>query len=207
MTWAERYACWLAALLVAASGSPRADRLGHEPVPTLIAAPTPQDFTVCSNHGCDRVSRIQLQPSDWNAVAAAFGPPPATAADERAAIARAVAALETVVGRLASTANDKGGNAFGSGLPGFQLDCVDESMNTTTYLELLAHEGLLRWHSVEERANRAWLQGSWPHWTAVMREEATGTEWAVDSWFFDNGALPAIVTLDAWYHGWRPASR
>jgi hypothetical protein len=137
----------------------------------------------------------------------AYGPSPPSAAAEREAVARAVAALESVVGRLASTANDRGGNAFGSGLPGFQLDCVDESTNTTTYLELLAHERLLRWHSVEERANRAWLQGSWPHWTAVIREQATGTEWAVDSWFFDNGAPPAIVTLDDWYHGWRPAGR
>jgi hypothetical protein len=207
MTSAERSAIGLAALLAAGMPGARADRLGHEPVATLITAPTPEDFTVCSNHGCDRVSRVHLQPAAWRQVSAAFGPPPATAAEEREAIRRAVATLETVVGDLAGTANDRGGNAFGSGLPGFQLDCVDESVNTTTYLELLAHAGLLRWHSVEERANRAWLQGSWPHWTAVIREEATGTEWAVDSWFFDNGRPPAIVTLDAWYHGWRPTKR
>jgi hypothetical protein len=207
MTSAERSAIGLAALLAAAMPVACADRLGHEPVATLITAPTPEDFTVCSNHGCDRVSRVQLQPAQWLQVSTAFGPPLASAADEREAVKRAVATLETLVGGLADTAHDRGGNAFGSGLPGFQLDCVDESVNTTTYLELLARAGLLRWHSVEERANRAWLQGSWPHWTAVIREEATGTEWAVDSWFLDNGSPPAIVTLDAWYHGWRPAER
>ncbi len=207
MTWAERSAIGLLTLMAGLSAGARADRLGHDPSAPLITEPTPQDFTVCSNHGCDRVSRVRLGPAEWTKVREVYEPPAASAAAERAAITRAIASLETLVGQLANTANDRGGNAFGSGLPGFQLDCVDESVNTTTYLEILAHEGLLRWHKVEERANRGWLQGSWPHWTAVMREEATGVEWAVDSWYFDNGEPPAIVTLDAWYHGWRPAGR
>ena len=43
-----------------------------------------------------------------------------------------------------------------------------------------------------------------PHTTAVIEDIGTGTRYAVDSWFFDNGIPPAIVELSAWKKGWGP---
>ena len=39
----------------------------------------------------------------------------------------------------------------------------------------------------------------WPHWTAVLKENANGQKWAVDSWIYANGENPAIVEAERWY--------
>jgi hypothetical protein len=70
--------------------------------------------------------------------------------------------------------------------------------------------GLMRLHSVEDRATRGWFLGGWPHTTAVIGEIAAlpdkGGErlWAVDSWFLDNGAPPYTLPLETWKSGWEP---
>jgi hypothetical protein len=84
------------------------------------------------------------------------------------------------------------------------MDCIDESINTTTYLRMLEREQLLRWHTVEDRATRGWFIRGWPHTTAVIRDRKTGELYAVDSWFEDNGEPPHIVPLDKWKGGWDP---
>lgn len=126
------------------------------------------------------------------------------AAEERAAIAHSVAALEQVVGRQTGTDRDLGGTFPGAFKTG-QMDCIDESTNTTRYLQLFAQRGWLRWHSVSQPATRLPLPlGWWPHTTAVIHERATGNEYAVDSWFEPNGRPPHIVDLTRWRRGWKP---
>ena len=33
----------------------------------------------------------------------------------------------------------------------------------------------------------------------MVKDKQTGVEWAIDSWFTDNGVPPLVMTVDAWY--------
>ena len=88
-------------------------------------------------------------------------------------------------------------------MPG-QLDCIDETSNTTTVLELLDRAGLLVWHEVRGPMSRFFVYDGWPHTTAVIVETATGEAYAVDSWFHDNGQPAEVVPLEQWVAGWGP---
>jgi hypothetical protein len=126
------------------------------------------------------------------------------AQEERARIAEAIGRFETVVGAITDTSDDRAENQLGKSWSS-QMDCIDESTNTTTYLRILARQGLLRFHRVEDRVTRGFFIFGWPHTTAVVSEVKTGTRWVVDSWFFENGKPPVIVPLELWKTGWRPA--
>jgi hypothetical protein len=67
---------------------------------------------------------------------------------------------------------------------------------------VLAHTGLLKHHTVGTPFSKEnLLRGvaGWPHWTAVIRDTASGQKWAVDSWIYKNGENPAIVEVERWY--------
>ncbi|MGE4293606.1 MAG: hypothetical protein AB7E32_15520 [Desulfovibrio sp.] len=125
---------------------------------------------------------------------------PASAAGERERMARAVALLETLVGKHVGTSVDVARNAAAG--PG-QLDCVAESVNTSVYLLQLQNRGLLTYHRVEATRHRGFLI-FYPHNTAVVRELSTDRLFAVDSWFGDNGEMPYVVPLEEWLDGWSP---
>ena len=171
----------------------------------LLAEPAVSAFGHCSGHGCEDLQKVGLSVSEWADIRAVFAPAAASPAEERAQIADAVARFERVVGRKTGTAEDLGGTWPGFMLSG-QLDCVDETLNTQTLLRLLAAEDLLRWHRITAPAGRGSFLDGLPHRTAVLAEHDSGTEYAVDSWFYDNGREPEIVLLAQWLDGWRPAS-
>ncbi|MGI9302483.1 MAG: hypothetical protein ACR2RB_07240, partial [Gammaproteobacteria bacterium] len=151
-------------------------------------------FPVCHGYSCRNQPIVHLNEVQWSAVLGTMQPAATTPTGERQRLAHAIAKLESTVGVLTGVA-DLGGNAI-TDLPG-QMDCIDESTNTTTYLRLLDESGLLRWHEVEERAWRSWW-GLDIHWTAVIRDHTDGQRYAVDSWFLDNGMQPYIQPLRAW---------
>ncbi|MEO6697667.1 MAG: hypothetical protein ABIN45_06675 [Gammaproteobacteria bacterium] len=156
----------------------------------------PGTFSVCSEFECSRRDGVSLTDPQWQEIRQIFTPAATSAQEERAALRRAVARMEAFVGALNGTSADLGGNYAGSGMAG-QMDCIDESSNTTTYLKLFQENGLLHWHDVQERAHRAkWLFDI--HWTAVMRDTVSGQLYAVDSWFLDNGQPPYIQKLEDW---------
>lgn len=165
--------------------------------PDIITDPSPARFSVCSEHTCRRVTVVGLQPEQWQRERRLFLPPPLDAVQERERIAQAIALMEAMVGPLTGTEQDKGRNFQGVGIEG-QMDCIDESTNTTTYLTMLLKDGLLKWHSVEDRATRGFFIFGWPHTTAVMRDTVTGQLYSVDSWFLDNGQPPYIQKLEDW---------
>mgnify|MGYP001556054813 CR=1 FL=1 len=169
----------------------------------IINEPTPSRYSICYNHSCATVVTDSLNDAEWREVTAPLRTPASTAAGERAAIARSMAIFETVIGGHTGTSLDKGRNLAGFGLPG-QLDCIDESTNTTTYLRLLEQGGLLRHHRVGERATRFGLFVGMPHSTAVIEESGSGIRYVVDSWFYDNGLPPHIVRLEDWRAGLDP---
>ncbi|NNG13345.1 MAG: hypothetical protein HKM88_08865 [Halobacteria archaeon] len=172
----------------------------------IITAPTPDSFSVCFDHTCTSVSTASLTPDEWRNAIRPLQRPAATAAAERAAIAESIALLEAVVGRYTGTHRDRGRNLPGFGQPG-QLDCIDESTNSTTYLRMLERDGLLRHHRVGKRSTRFGLFIGMPHTTAVVEEIGSARRYAVDSWFLDNGQPPFIAEIEQWKAGAAPDTR
>lgn len=156
----------------------------------------PARVPVCHSFGCKYREVVSLADQEWREVSGWFSPAAASAADERTQIRKAIGWMEVVVGRYTPTHKDRGGNLpVGAEQPG-QLDCVDESKNTTTYLRLFERHGLLRWHRVVERAYRRAIVDE--HWSGQIEEIETGERWIVDSWFQNNGYLPHVEKASEW---------
>lgn len=164
-------------------------------------APTPETLQVCHGSNCRIETAVRLDASDWARVRALFGPAVPTAAEERRRIASAIGLMEQLVAPQAGTAKDVGRNLAVVDQSG-QLDCVDEAVNSSTYLNLIDDAGLLRFHAVETPAHRGGVILA--HNTAVVRDLATGQRYAVDSWFYDNGAPAVVLPLQTWLDGWEP---
>jgi hypothetical protein len=166
--------------------------------------PYPGLFSVCHGYGCLQTTNVGLNADQWEQIESLFFPSAADPADERKRIARAISLLECFTGPLVGTAHDRSqaeAIVFDSG----QMDCIDEAVNTTTYLTLLEEQGLFYWHQKQKPARRGFfIDGRWPHNTAVIEEKRTGEKFAVDSWFHPNGTAPEIVQLEAWLRGWHP---
>lgn len=166
--------------------------------------PTLDRFTVCHDYGCASRTVVRLDKEEWQEIRDLFQPPPEDAAEERKAFSKAIAKLEVMVGKRAGTLGDKGGTLNAITLPG-QMDCVDEAVDTTTYLVLMEQDGLIKFHKAQSVAWRGKLFGEvLPHVTPVTAEIATGDLYAVDSSFYDNGAEPVILPLKEWLAGWEP---
>lgn len=169
-----------------------------------LEEPKVERFPHCQNYGCAVVKNIELNKRDWKQIDKVFGKKAKTAEAEREKIARTIGIFEKIVGPITGTENDKPGTFEQTG-PG-QLDCVDESTNTTIYMILLNQKGLLKFHTVEQPQVRYPLVSGrgWMHQTAVVRETKTGAEYAIDSWFDEPGHTARIVPIDAWMAGWTP---
>jgi hypothetical protein len=191
---------WFAVLALCGAGAAHAETFVRA---DIVTDPTPGRFSVCHGGTCTIVSQVALNEAQWVRITAVFSPASSDAQDERARIAEAIARFEIIVGAITDTSDDRAENQFGKSWTS-QMDCIDESTNTTTYLTMLAQAGLLRWHRVEDRVTRGWFLFGWPHTTAVVSEVKTGARWVVDSWFFENGKPPVIVPLELWKTGWRP---
>jgi hypothetical protein len=197
-------AIWLvaAAAVSACSTSPSATYLAR-----YQATNMPSSFRVCSDFGCGRDTVVVLDEGEWRQIGAIFSPVATDAAAEREQIRAAIANFEMVVGPKTDTQNDEAGAALFSFDPHGQMDCIDEAYNTSTYLRLLAMQGLLHWHTVGLPVMRGHLIDRWPHNTATITELGTSDTFAVDSWFHANGAPPEIVALAVWRSGWHPEQR
>lgn len=161
-------------------------------------------FEVCFGGGCAEVRSLALTTKEWQKVTAIFDNTPVNPEQERQLIGKGIAQLEIIVGEKIGTSNDLAGTFFEGRLSG-QLDCNDESINTTTYMRLMRQASLLKWHETEDTRTRNFFFNGWPHSTAVIRDTTTNTRFAVDSWFYDNGAPPVIVPFKEWKAGYRPA--
>lgn len=177
-------------------------------LPVLVATEVAGDvrealsepIPVCYDFNCRNRANVSLSLAEWQTVARGFSPAALSAEQEREYIKTAIARLEELVGRHTPTWRDVGTNwsaAKGKAtrFPG-QLDCIDESINTTTYLELLAAAGLLQYHVVSERAYRRSLFDQ--HWAAQIVESNNNKRFVIDSWFQDNGQPPYIGPLAKW---------
>jgi len=169
----------------------------------FIEYPSPARFSICYGHTCRYTVDVGLSRVEWLSVKELFTSSVNTPAHEREQIRNAISLLETLVGEKTNTSGDKGGNFDGLGLQG-QMDCIDESTNTTVYLTMLQNDDLLKWHRVSKRTSRGVFSLQAPHFTAVIREKDNNDVYAVDSWFLDNGRPPFIVPIKSWAQGWKP---
>lgn len=143
-----------------------------------------------------------LNASDWSKIAGVFQPIANDGSEERLQVARAVALIESVVSAQAGTADDQP-QYKGAFRNTRQLDCVAESANTTAMLMLLQDEGLLRLHTIRYPRHRGFIQGLFPHNTAVIQEISSGDRYAVDSFYHASGMRPEIVPLQQWLAGFK----
>lgn len=153
---------------------------------------------VCFDFGCRSRSVVSLPLDQWAQIGELFLPSAATPKGEREQIAKAVGSMEVFIGTHTPTHNDlafglpKNDEPVSSG----QLDCIDEAVNTTTYLRLFAQSGFLKHHRVIDQAYRRSLFTQ--HWAGQIEEINKGVRWAVDSWFRPNGDVPIIQQSDDW---------
>lgn len=169
-----------------------------------ITEPTAQQFQTCRAFGCQIIDLIEPTKQEWRAIESPFRKKAKSAEAERKQIAASIAKFEQVVGNINGTSEDVWGTFQKGGRK--QLDCVDESTNTSIYLSVLQQRGNIKFHEVGPPTSRVPILSpvSWPHQTAVFTEKETGESFAIDSWFHDNGETPEILPLKTWKRGWKP---
>lgn len=161
-------------------------------------APTKEKIFVCHGYTCRIVTPVRFDADTIAEIAGNLAEPVADAAAEREAISNAVQRFETVVGNRIGTANDLPGMQFGQGADD-QMDCIDEATNTTSLLIFLASHGYLKHHKVGTPAGRGFfIDGRYPHATAVLTDISTGKKWAIDSWPRANALPPVVMPLREW---------
>lgn len=178
------------------SGSALAKPLPPIPKPRLDAIP------VCYDFGCKKLDTVNLPQAEWQQAASWFLPPAKTPKQELHQIKQGVQSMEILIGRHTPTHKDLALNLPLSDnwrelFPG-QLDCIDEAINTTTYLRLFEQHGLLKHFEVLDAAYRQALFDQ--HWAAQIREKSTGNLFVVDSWFKGYGFPPSIQTGENWHN-------
>ena len=156
---------------------------------------------VCYDFGCKNSAVVNLPITEWAEVVGWFNPVAETPAQEREQIKQAIGWMEVLIGKHTPTHRDLAfdlpadQNDVSDLFPG-QQDCIDEAVNTTTYLRLLELNGFFKHHTVIEQAYRSAIFDQ--HWAGQIMEKSSGTRFVVDSWFQPNGYLPIIQASKDW---------
>lgn len=163
-------------------------------------APKGDRIYVCHAFGCARKTPFDFSGRQLAVMKRMFAAGKASPEAERKAVARVIAWSEQQIGPVVGSSKDVGGyDLHNSGVPG-QMDCIDEATNTTSVLLVAAAHGYLRHHTVASPVARGFfLDGRYPHATAVLRESGSGKAFSIDSWPKDNGEPPVVMPLDAWF--------
>ena len=161
------------------------------------------DTRICFGYACAHDVQVHFDAATLDPVARMLEDA-RDAEEERILIARAVAQLYVAAGRQAPIWRDRGGNRNDdTDLPG-AMDCIDHSTNTTGFLRIMAHAGMIRFHRVGEPVRRVQFFVA-EHWSARLIESASSHEYVVDSWFFDPGTPAVVMPVQAWRAGEAPA--
>ena len=169
--------------------------------------PTPEYFTVCHGFNCVERKPVTLRDDQWRRVTALFKPRAKDARLERQQIARAVALVETFVGPQAGIAARQWTHKYMLVLPNLgdltQIDCVDASVNTWTYMTLMERAGLLQFHRVAQLSNAGSVTDPDLRNTAVL-QQIDGGYFAIDASLVDHGVPPLVMPLAVWMSSWPP---
>lgn len=167
-------------------------------------------FGVCSGYGCKKYQKTGLTNQEYQKVKNIFIPAPLTPHEERERISLAVAQIEQFIGPKTGTESDKARAVVLNFNTKGQMDCIDETFNTTTYLYLLRQDGIIKLHRLGLHLRRNLSELSYPHSTATVHE--IGMEkvingeghYVVDSWFHQNGAPAEVIPANEWSGPWYP---
>ncbi len=162
-------------------------------------APKADRIYVCHGFGCEYKTPVDFTSRDLrrlrNILSGGRGSPKA----ERAAISKAVQWQEKRIAGQVGSGGDVGGYDLHNARVRGQMDCIDESTNTTSLLLIAQKHGYLRHHTVASPVARGFfLDGRYPHATASVKEKKTGKVFAVDSWPKSNGKPPVIQPIELW---------
>jgi len=153
---------------------------------------------VCHGFGCASRNQFVLTPSRMAMLRSMLGAA-RSAKDERKVLAKAVAWFDREGGRAAGTVGRIARASASTKSGPKQMDCIDLTANITELLIVLDRNKMLRFHHVGEPVSRGlFVDGKQPHTTPVIVENATGTEWSVDSWTKAYGQSPDIMTITEW---------
>jgi hypothetical protein len=166
-------------------------------------------ITVCHAYTCKMQTPYTFSRADIAEIAAVMkrAERADTPAEERRGVAYAIAHIDVKIGNKLGIKDRAGMQFTASGDPA-QLDCVDVSTNTTSYLLVMQSNGLLKYHTVQgtmskENLAKGMVQLNpvkyWPHFSAILQDKTTGQKWAVDRWPFDQGENPAVQKVEDWY--------
>jgi hypothetical protein len=173
----------------------------------VTSNPVLAEFTVCHGFNCAEKSRATLSGAEWRRVVAMFKPRAKNAQTERQQIARSVARIETMVVRQTGIAAHQWTHQNMLITPNLgdktQLDCIDEAVNTWTYMTLMERGGLFHFHRVAQLANAGDLADPFVRNTAVL-QEINGEYFAIDASLVDNGVPPPVMPLATWMGDWPP---
>lgn len=159
------------------------------------------EVTICYNYDCAVETKVKIDAKDAFQIKRLFTGL-RKASMERESIRLAVGFMSLIAGAQTPVYNDKGGNDNEEEVNG-RMDCIDHSHTTTAYMRFFAARGWLKFHRVLEPIHRAPLLLN-DHWSARIEEIATGEQYAVDSWFLDNGEPATIYPIREWLKGASP---
>jgi hypothetical protein len=170
--------------------------------------PTPASFLECHGFSCAERSRVSLSAADWAKVKAPLLARAPNARAERGRIALALAAMQRAVGARTGTGVHQWTHRDMMILPNLgdptQRDCIDEAVNTWTYMTMMERAGLFRFHKVAELGFAGLPTDTNPRNTAVLRETSGGALYAVDASLVDGGEPPLVMPLSVWAGDWPP---
>jgi len=146
---------------------------------------------VCHGSGCEWTERFVFNRNDMNYLRLIFSTT-TSPKNERINIAKAVAWAERRVCKTAGTCQDKGGASWMTSKVKGQMECVDETTNTTSYLLVMKH--FLSHCKTITPLHR--FGNTFPHWAA--RIKCPDGVFVVDSYFKNNGRKPDIMSESRW---------
>jgi len=152
---------------------------------------------LCYEYSCKIQTTFSLLDHQWRKLRSLFESPTQSAESERKKIRQGIQWMEQWAGEQSPTFRDKAKNHQPDAIWPGQLDCVDETTNSTTYMTLFLEQGWLRFHRVESfvQRNEGFFLG---HYGAHIYDIQAKQHYAVDSWHLDNGQKPFIQLLDKW---------
>lgn len=171
------------------------------------ADPSPASFDECHGFNCAERSEVSLRPQEWRRVTRLFARSAPNARAERRRIAEAVALMQKIVGAKTGTGVHQWTHKNLLILPNLsdptQLDCVDEAVNTWTYMTMMEQARLFRFHHVAKLSYAGSLSDPNTRNTAVLQEKG-GAYYSIDPSLVDVGVPAPVFLLSIWLQKWPP---
>ncbi len=166
---------------------------------------TPQNFAVCSGYSCYYRTPAKMTKGQWKRVLRSFKPAAKTPEKERTQIARAMKRIEIYAGKSSGLTDDKPKAETFEEERETQMDCIDETINASLYLDFIHEADILKFHEKAPPVHRGFfVDGAWPHNSAAIRDKETKEVFVVDSYYRPHGNEPYIIPLKTWAAFWRP---